>query len=345
MLDGTGAEMARKLGIPWRPDLMRGKSDEAGAYQLRIGRAYFEQGLRLHGGNIRNALMYYHGGPDRKLWGAKTRGYADAVLRRAGGGTPRPAYEALPRRDRAAKEQVYAEMERLAEAAAEPLPLQDARSTPDPLPAGLAAPVADLDPHDDTVDDGSWVGEGRTSDMSDPLRDSLLRGDRIDPQPMASPVVPFRPTLAQDALEMPAVQEKLRAMPGTAGNPGIFVEHAEDRTSTQVVYRDDGGRPRAVAWFPLTGAARSASGGGPIVQVAPELRRQGLATTLYGVARDAGVPVDLLSGSGAMTPAGAALANAWHGRVAAEPLARRMRKRWDADDPVWRVVAADAGAV
>jgi soluble lytic murein transglycosylase-like protein len=79
--DATGQEMAQKLGLPWRPDLMRGTSQEAAQYQRTIGNAYLQEGLQKTG-NLRDALHYYHGGPNRKLWGPKTRRYADEVLGR-----------------------------------------------------------------------------------------------------------------------------------------------------------------------------------------------------------------------------------------------------------------------
>ena len=82
--DATGEEMARKLGLAWRPDLMRGQSDEAAQYQRTIGNAYLQEG-REKTGSTRGALMYHHGGPNRKLWGPKTRSYADTILRRLGG--------------------------------------------------------------------------------------------------------------------------------------------------------------------------------------------------------------------------------------------------------------------
>jgi hypothetical protein len=88
MLDGTGAEVARQLGLEWRPDLMRAATPEAAAYQRQLGRAYFEEGLQRYGGDVRKALMFYHGGPNEKLWGSKTHAYADAVLARSGGGSP-----------------------------------------------------------------------------------------------------------------------------------------------------------------------------------------------------------------------------------------------------------------
>lgn len=83
MLPATAQEMAVKLGIPWRPEMMTAKTPEAAAYQLRLGKAYFDEGLRKTG-NVRDALHYYHGGPNRGIWGRKTRRYADQVLARAG---------------------------------------------------------------------------------------------------------------------------------------------------------------------------------------------------------------------------------------------------------------------
>lgn len=81
MLPATAAEMARKIGVPFREDLLRGTSAEAAQYQRALGQAYFKQGLK-ETGNLTDALKYYHGGPNRKLWGPKTRGYAQSVLAR-----------------------------------------------------------------------------------------------------------------------------------------------------------------------------------------------------------------------------------------------------------------------
>lgn len=84
MLPATAQQMATKLGVPWRPDLMTGRTEAAAQYQQALGQAYLEQGLN-ETGNVRDALHYYHGGPSRKLWGPKTRAYADAVIARLGG--------------------------------------------------------------------------------------------------------------------------------------------------------------------------------------------------------------------------------------------------------------------
>lgn len=84
MLPATAEGVAKKLGVPWRPDLMTGTSKAAAAYQRALGQAYLEEGYGATG-NIRDALHYYHGGPNRRLWGPKTRGYADKVISRLGG--------------------------------------------------------------------------------------------------------------------------------------------------------------------------------------------------------------------------------------------------------------------
>ncbi len=84
LLSGTGEEMAGKLGVPWRPELLSRTDEAARRYQLGLGRAYFDEGLAKTG-NIRDALRYYHGGPNRAIWGPKTNRYADEVLARVRG--------------------------------------------------------------------------------------------------------------------------------------------------------------------------------------------------------------------------------------------------------------------
>lgn len=98
MLPATAQEMAGKLGLPWRPELMTGQTPEAAAYQDRLGLAYLEQGL-AETGNMRDALRYYHGGPDRDLWGPKTQAYSEEVLARigeAGPSAPQPHVPSPP---------------------------------------------------------------------------------------------------------------------------------------------------------------------------------------------------------------------------------------------------------
>jgi hypothetical protein len=61
------------------------KTPEAADYQRKLGRAYFDEGMQKYPGDIRSALMYYHGGPDQAQWGPKTHAYADAILNRLAG--------------------------------------------------------------------------------------------------------------------------------------------------------------------------------------------------------------------------------------------------------------------
>lgn len=85
MLPGTARQMASKLGVPWQPSLMTATSSAGADYQRRLGEAYFDQGLS-ETGNMRDALRYYHGGPNRRMWGPKTNRYADSIMAQLGGG-------------------------------------------------------------------------------------------------------------------------------------------------------------------------------------------------------------------------------------------------------------------
>lgn len=83
-LPGTAREMARKVGLPWNPQMLTGTDPTATEYQKRVSAAYLQEGLQRTG-NIRDALRFYHGGPNRRLWGPKTNAYADAILGRVSG--------------------------------------------------------------------------------------------------------------------------------------------------------------------------------------------------------------------------------------------------------------------
>lgn len=83
LLPGTAKEMAGKMGVPWRPDLLTGTTPEAAQYQRALGQAYLSQGYDSTG-SVKGALSYYHGGPNKALWGPKTRSYVNDVLSRLG---------------------------------------------------------------------------------------------------------------------------------------------------------------------------------------------------------------------------------------------------------------------
>ena len=86
MLPETAESMARKIGVPWNPSLMRGDTPRSLAYQDRLGRAYFDEGLATNNGDPAAAAAYYFGGPDPKLHGPKTVQYVQQVMARATGG-------------------------------------------------------------------------------------------------------------------------------------------------------------------------------------------------------------------------------------------------------------------
>ena len=80
----TGAALAKREGLPWRPDLMRGNSAEARAYQDRLTDAALKEAWQYGGGDPEKAAKYYFAGPNQKGWGSKTRRYGADVTRRMG---------------------------------------------------------------------------------------------------------------------------------------------------------------------------------------------------------------------------------------------------------------------
>lgn len=83
-LPATAKAMAAKLSLAFRPDMLHSNDPAALKYQRALGEAYLREGLEKTG-NVRDALHYYHGGPDRAQWGPKTQAYATEVLSRLGG--------------------------------------------------------------------------------------------------------------------------------------------------------------------------------------------------------------------------------------------------------------------
>ena len=81
LIPGTARGMAAKLGIDYRPDLLTGTSPDAAAYQQQLGAAYLHEGMSKTD-NLYDALRYYHAGPNRALWGPKTKAYANAIYSR-----------------------------------------------------------------------------------------------------------------------------------------------------------------------------------------------------------------------------------------------------------------------
>ena len=91
MLPATAKATAARIGEQWRPELMRGDTPEAAAYQERLGLAYLQEGIEKTG-SLEGAFKYYHGGPDQRQWGPKTNRYAQEVSARlTGGAAPQQA--------------------------------------------------------------------------------------------------------------------------------------------------------------------------------------------------------------------------------------------------------------
>lgn len=94
----TGQALAKQLGIPWRPDLMRSTTDEAKAYQDKIGGAAISEAIQGGGAdNPNDVFSYYYGGSDRSKWGPRTKQYASEMSARLGSGeSPGQALKPIP---------------------------------------------------------------------------------------------------------------------------------------------------------------------------------------------------------------------------------------------------------
>lgn len=87
MLPSTARGVAARLGVPFDEKRLLGKSKEDIEYQRQLGREYARQGLDWGGGDFQKAAHFYHGGPNTKIHGPKTRDYGKKVLSRMEGGT------------------------------------------------------------------------------------------------------------------------------------------------------------------------------------------------------------------------------------------------------------------
>lgn len=99
------------------------------------------------------------------------------------------------------------------------------------------------------------------------------------------------------------------------GEPGVSVINDEGQLAI-AVYRDSDGVARGAAQIPLTPEARETFDGAS-VYVAPELRRQGIASRLYDALEREGHPIGEQSGAGDLTPDGANFVSSWRSRGSA----------------------------
>ncbi len=136
-------------------------------------------------------------------------------------------------------------------------------------------------------------------------------GDLMPPAPAPAPrprdpVEPNTPAMDEESGLGP--KSVLSFVPRT-GEPGVSVIN-EDGQLAIAVYRDSDGVARGAAQIPLTPEARETFDGAS-VYVAPELRRQGVASRLYDALEREGHPIGEQSGSGDLTPDGAGFVSSW----------------------------------
>jgi len=86
VMPGTARNLAARIGLPYRPDLMAGTGSEERAYQDQITDAAVREAWKAGGAgkDLRTSAHYYFAGSDRSGWGPKTRQYGNDILQRLG---------------------------------------------------------------------------------------------------------------------------------------------------------------------------------------------------------------------------------------------------------------------
>lgn len=80
----TGKALAKKLGLAWRPDMMKRDDPASQRYQQAIGDAALQESIEFGNGDPELIFAHYYGGPDKRQWGPKTRKYVSEMLQRTG---------------------------------------------------------------------------------------------------------------------------------------------------------------------------------------------------------------------------------------------------------------------
>jgi hypothetical protein len=88
VLPTTAEPLARKIGLPWNPAMMRGTTPAALAYQEKISNAAIDEALQASGGDPAAAAAYYFAGPNQALHGPRTAQYVKDVMGRYAGPAP-----------------------------------------------------------------------------------------------------------------------------------------------------------------------------------------------------------------------------------------------------------------
>lgn len=84
IMPDTARALAKRLGLPYRPDLLAGKNKEAQEYQIALTNEATREAFDYGGGDLNKAAAYYFAGPDKSKWGPKTRKYQSDIMRRLG---------------------------------------------------------------------------------------------------------------------------------------------------------------------------------------------------------------------------------------------------------------------
>lgn len=86
IMPDTGRALAAKIGVAWRPDMMRRNDAVSQRYQDALGNAAIQESIDFGGGDPARTFSHYYGGSDTRKWGPKTRKYTAEMMDRLSGG-------------------------------------------------------------------------------------------------------------------------------------------------------------------------------------------------------------------------------------------------------------------
>jgi hypothetical protein len=84
IMPDTARALAKRLGLPYRPDLLAGKDKAAQEYQIALTNEATREAFEYGKGDLGKASAYYFAGPDKSQWGPKTKRYQSDIARRLG---------------------------------------------------------------------------------------------------------------------------------------------------------------------------------------------------------------------------------------------------------------------
>ena len=91
IMPDTARAIAKRLGLPYRPELLAGDDEASRKYQDALTGAATKEAWDYAKGNPQVAAQYYHAGPNKEGWGPKTQKYGRDLVGRLGmEGTPMP---------------------------------------------------------------------------------------------------------------------------------------------------------------------------------------------------------------------------------------------------------------